>query len=301
VETAQGSPELFSTLVGFIVNAGLVEILSGKGPFTVFAPTNDAFAALSEETVASLTANTTLLAQVLTYHVMPGKILAADLKENMETKTVEGSTVKVESLDPYMINDATVITADIMATNGVIHVIDTVLIPTIDLDSDDATDPKATMDVPTTMDPPVSVEPNTEASPLTGSIVDLAAATEDLSTLAGLLGQAGFLDVLNGPGPFTVFAPTNAAFASLYGPIRNYIVRTPSLLNAVLAYHVINGTAAFSTDMELNMMAMTLEGCPVTVTSLSPVMINRAVVTTADIEASNGVIHIIDAIMLPPP
>lgn len=290
VETAVANPDLFSTLVGFVEAAGLVTTLSGTGPFTVFAPTNDAFAAVPAEIVAALTANTTLLAQVLTYHVVPGTILSTDLTEGAQVATVEGSTVEVASLDPVMINDATVITADIAATNGVIHVIDKVLIP-----------PTLTLDPPATMSPPSTGPVVTETPPSTGNtIVDLAASTPELSTLASLLGQAGFIEALSGPGPFTVFAPTNKAFNSMYGPIRNYIIRTPLLLADVLTYHVVAGSSIFSTDLQLGATAETLEGRSVTVTSLDPVMINRAMVTTADIEASNGVIHIIDAVMIPP-
>ena len=129
VETAVAAGN-FTTLVAAVEAAGLVETLSGEGPFTVFAPTDEAFAALPEGTVEGLLADPEALAAVLTYHVVPGAVMSGDLSDGMMATTVNGADITV-SLDmgTVMINDATVTTADFEASNGVIHVIDSVILP----------------------------------------------------------------------------------------------------------------------------------------------------------------------------
>ena len=121
----------FGTLVAAVQAAGLVDTLKGEGPFTVFAPTDEAFAALPAGTLEQLLADPQgQLSQILLYHVVPGKVMAADVKDGMEAATAQGSPVKFMVADgKVMINDATVITADIETTNGVIHVIDKVILP----------------------------------------------------------------------------------------------------------------------------------------------------------------------------
>lgn len=124
--------ENFSTLVTALQAAGLVETLQGDGPFTVFAPTNAAFEALPEGTLESLLLeeNRDQLIQILTYHVVPGKVMSGDLSDGMTAATVQGSTVEI-SISDYgvKVDDASVVTADVEATNGVIHVIDAVILP----------------------------------------------------------------------------------------------------------------------------------------------------------------------------
>ena len=129
VDTAAGAGT-FKTLVAAVTAAGLVETLKGPGPFTVFAPTDEAFAALGT-TVDDLLKpeNKDKLIAILTYHVIPGKVMAADLKDGMEAKTVNGETVMIDLDNGAMVDDAKVVTADIAATNGVIHVIDKVILP----------------------------------------------------------------------------------------------------------------------------------------------------------------------------
>jgi len=133
VDTAVGAEgEIFSTLVAAVKAGDLVETLKGKGPFTVFAPTNEAFAALPKGTVESLLKpeNKAKLVKILTYHVVAGEVKAADVVKVKSAKTVEGSEVKVNVKDgKVFINESEVIKADIMATNGVIHVINKVLLP----------------------------------------------------------------------------------------------------------------------------------------------------------------------------
>ena len=131
VDTAVSAGQ-FKTLAAALGAAGLVDTLKGKGPFTVFAPTDDAFAKLPAGTVEMLLKpeNKDKLTAVLTYHVVPGKMMAADVVKLKDAKTVEGAMVTVAVKgDKVMINDATVVKADIVTSNGVIHVIDTVLIP----------------------------------------------------------------------------------------------------------------------------------------------------------------------------
>ena len=129
VDTAVGAGN-FTTLAAALEAAGLVETLKGEGPFTVFAPTDEAFAALPEGTVDGLLADPEALAAILTYHVVPGKVMSTDLSDGMMAATVNGADVTVSiDGDTVMVGDATVTQADIEASNGVIHVIDAVILP----------------------------------------------------------------------------------------------------------------------------------------------------------------------------
>ncbi|WP_412561935.1 fasciclin domain-containing protein [Thalassobius sp. MITS945101] len=130
VDTAVGAGS-FNTLVAAVQAAGLVETLKGDGPFTVFAPTDAAFAALPEGTVETLLKpeNKDQLIAILTYHVVPGKVMSTDLKDDMMATTVQGGDIMIDLDNGVMINDASVATADIAASNGVIHVIDKVILP----------------------------------------------------------------------------------------------------------------------------------------------------------------------------
>ena len=130
VDTAAGN-ESFSTLVAAVKAAGLVETLKGEGPFTVFAPTNEAFAALPAGTVEDLLKpeNKDKLTAILTYHVVPGKVMSGDLKDDMIAKTAQGGEVKIDLDNGPMVGDAKITTPDIATDNGVIHVIDKVLMP----------------------------------------------------------------------------------------------------------------------------------------------------------------------------
>jgi uncharacterized surface protein with fasciclin (FAS1) repeats len=119
----------FSTLVTAIKEAGLIDTLSGKGPFTVFAPTDEAFAIIPADTLSAVLADKAKLTSILTYHVVAGKVMAKDVAGMTEAKTVQGSTIAVDTTGGVKINDAKVVSADIECTNGVIHAIDTVLMP----------------------------------------------------------------------------------------------------------------------------------------------------------------------------
>ncbi|MEX0368326.1 MAG: fasciclin domain-containing protein, partial [Ruegeria sp.] len=121
----------FQTLVAAVQAAGLVDTLKGDGPFTVFAPTDEAFAALPEGTVEELLKpeNKDQLTAILTYHVVPGKVMSTDLSDDMEATTVQGEAVTIDLDNGVMVEEATVVSADIETSNGVIHVIDSVILP----------------------------------------------------------------------------------------------------------------------------------------------------------------------------
>ena len=128
VDTAMNAGS-FETLVAAVKAADLVDTLKGKGPFTLFAPNDDAFAKLPEGTVDKLLKDVPKLKKILTYHVVSGKVMAADVSKMKSAKTVEGSEVKIDASKGVKVNDATVSKADVKADNGVIHIIDTVLMP----------------------------------------------------------------------------------------------------------------------------------------------------------------------------
>jgi transforming growth factor-beta-induced protein len=275
VEIAQEDGN-FTSLVAALTAAGLVDDLSGPGPFTVFAPTDAAFAKLDPVVLNDLLTNDTeTLTQILLYHVVSGTANSTDLSDGMEVKTLQGKnvTVKISGSDVY-INDAKVIIADIQASNGVIHVIDTVLIP-----------PKEPV--------PPAPEGNT--------IVDIAVANGNFTSLVAALEAAGLVDELSGPGPFTVFAPTDAAFAKLDPCLLQQLLTCDTdTLTQILLYHVAAGEV-MSSDLTNCQQIQTLQCGDVTVTiHCDAVCINDAKVIIADIQASNGVIHVIDTVLIPP-
>jgi transforming growth factor-beta-induced protein len=281
VATAAANED-FSTLVAAVEAAGLAGALQGEGPFTVFAPTNEAFAALPEGTLDTLLADPQGdLTQILLYHVVPGKVMAADITDGLEVETLQGGLVKFTVADgKVMINDAEIVMTDIETSNGVIHVIDSVLIPP----SGEAAPAEA----------PETTEP-------AQSIVDIAVANEDFSTLVAAVQAAGLVEALQGEGPFTVFAPTNDAFAALpEGTLEKLLADPSGDLAQILLYHVVPG-AVMSSDLSDGMQAETLQGAPVTFTiDGDKVMVNDSNVVAADIVAGNGVIHVIDSVLLPP-
>ena len=254
----------FETLVAALQAADLVDTLKGAGPFTVFAPTDDAFDTLPAGTLDSLLQDIPALTDVLLYHVVSGKVMAADVVALTSATTVLGKdvTVKVEQGNVY-INDAKVIITDIEASNGVIHVIDTVLIPPDD-------------------------------------IVDIAVADDRFETLVAALQAADLVDTLKGAGPFTVFAPTDDAFDALPAGTLDSLLQDIPALTDVLLYHVISGKV-MAADVVALTSATTVLGKDVTVmVDHGNVYINDAKVIITDIEASNGVIHVIDTVLIPP-
>jgi transforming growth factor-beta-induced protein len=258
----------FTTLVAAVQAAGLVDALKGEGPLTVFAPTDDAFAALPEGTVEALLADIPALTDILLYHVAEGKVMAADVVELSNAMTLQGQYADILVEDgKVMIDNAQVIITDIEAANGVIHVIDAVILP----ESRD--------------------------------IVDIAVEDGRFTTLVAAVQAAGLVDTLKSEGPFTVFAPTDEAFAALpEGTIEGLLADIPALTN-VLLYHVVPGkvTAADVVGLDGQSAETALEGQSIAVKlDMNNVYLNENVkVIITDIEASNGVIHVIDAVLLP--
>lgn len=271
------SDENFSTLVTALDAAGLVETLAGEGAFTVFAPTNAAFEALGDA-LNDVLADSDLLTQVLLYHVVDGKVMSPDALAlaGSEVETLSGDkiTLSIEGESLY-INDAMVTAVDIEASNGVIHVIDAVLLPPAD-------------------------DMGAEMSDAPGTIVDIAVADERFTTLVTALQQAELVETLAGEGDFTVFAPTNDAFAAL-GDTLDAVLADNDLLTKVLLYHVLSGSVFSETALTLDGQEVeTLSGDKFAVSVMDGnLYINDAMVIIADIEASNGVIHVIDAVLVP--
>ena len=275
VEIAVGNSD-FSILVAALQKADLVSALQGDGPFTVFAPTNAAF----EKLLASLgiTAEQLLnhpqLKEVLLYHVVSGQVLSSNLTNGMMAATLSGESIKVDLTSGVKINQSSVSTADVMATNGVIHIIDTVLVPSTFV---------------------LSAEPEVPAT-----VVDIALSSDDFSMLVSLLQKADLVGALQGEGPFTVFAPTNAAFEKLLAALNisaSDLMNQPDLAK-VLLYHVVSGNV-MSTDLSDGLMAPTLNGESLKFDLSGGVMVNQSNVVSADIKAGNGVVHVIDTVLVP--
>jgi len=279
-ETASADDNL-STLVSLLSWAG-VDILSDPGPYTVFAPTDAAFDKVNKGVLKCLQEEKyrTELASVLSYHVTMGESSSDMLKNEQKIPTVEGSTVTVTIAGTTIkINTATVTTPDVPATNGIIHVIDEVLIP-IDNAGVKALIDTCSIDIPGT-----------------------AIAIGNFGRLVKLLTDADLVQILSGDGPFTVFAPTNDAFEKL-GPFVNSCLssdKNKAGLIALLKYHVASGRVASST-LKNGTKVETLEGSDATVTIAgTTIKINTATVTTPDVSATNGIIHVIDEVLRPPP
>ncbi|MFZ5808052.1 MAG: fasciclin domain-containing protein [Chloroflexota bacterium] len=265
----------FTTLVAAIQAAGLVDALKAEGPFTVFAPTDDAFAALPEGTLDSLLLpeNKQQLTDILLYHVVSGKVMAADVTGLSAAPTLLGKDVAVKvDMGNVYINESKVVITDIETSNGVIHVIDKVLLP-----------------------------PAEEA--VSNTIVDIAVADGRFKTLVAAVQAAGLVETLSGEGPFTVFAPTDDAFAKLpAGTLDTLLLpENKQQLTDILFYHVVSGKVMAEDVVGLT-SAPTVLGKDITITVKDgKVYLNDTVmVIITDIEASNGVIHVIDAVLLPP-
>ena len=272
VEIAVGDGR-FETLVAALQAADLVDTLAGPGPFTVFAPTDDAFAKLPEGTVEVLLDDIPALTDILLYHVVSGNVTASDVAALDSATTVQGGTVAISVEDDTVsINDAQVVIADIEASNGTIHVIDTVLIPPVE---------------------------EAEPEPPAATIVEIAVGDGRFETLVAALQAADLVDTLAGPGPFTVFAPTDNAFAKLpEGTVEALLGDIPALTD-ILLYHVVPGNVT-ATDVAALDSATTAQGGTVAISvEGDTVSINDAQVVIADIEAANGIIHVIDTVLIP--
>lgn len=267
VETALANGN-FGTLAAALTAADLVEPLQGKGPFTVFAPTDAAFAALPAGTLEMLLErkNKATLSTILTYHVVPGKVLAADVVKLNSATSLNGQTLEIKVDDTgVMIAGAKVTMTDIVCSNGIIHVIDSVMMPS------------------------------------TKTVVETAVEAGTFKTLAAALGAANLVDTLQGEGPFTVFAPTDAAFAALpKGTVETLLKpENRAALTSILTYHVVAGRVPASDVVKRNGVA-SLNGQRLGIKAgKDGVRIGGSMVTVTDIQCVNGTIHVIDAVMLP--
>ena len=278
VQIAQSNPEL-SILVEAVSAAGLVDTLKGRDSYTVFAPTNAAFASLLSElgvTKEQLLADKALLTTVLTYHVLPGTVRRADIPLGKAVTTVQGGIFKVDAVGTALkITDgrnrtANITAADIQAFNGVVHVIDKVILPA------------------------------------NKTIVQTAQSLPDFSILVEAVVAANLQGTLSGTGPFTVFAPTNAAFAALLaelGVSKEALLADKALLTKVLTYHVVPGRV-LKADVPVGTPITTVQGDTLNINAALAITDQRgrrANIVATDVLTSNGVIHAIDKVILPKP
>ena len=274
VEVAQNTPDL-SILVEAVVAAGLAPTLS-TGTLTVFAPTNAAFAALLTElgvTKQALLANKPLLTAVLTYHVLSSTVPLASVPVGKAITPVGGGFFKIESTGGLKITDgrnrvSNITANDIQASNGVVHLVDRVLLP-------------ANKD-----------------------IVATAQALPDFSILVEAVVAAGLVETLQGTGPFTVFAPTNAAFAALLaelGVSKAALLADKAMLTKVLTYHVLP-SRVLKAEVPVGKPITTVQGQSFTLNASLQITDQNARVANlvgTDVFASNGVIHVVDRVLLP--
>ena len=397
----------FTTLIKALEAADLVDTLKSEGPFTVFAPTDEAFAQLPEGTVDALLADIDTLTQVLLYHVVPGVLLSDDLTDGMEAETAQGANVVfTKGADGLMVNDALIDPADVEASNGVIQVIDKLILPplaepaveptaeatptveameemtatveptveameemtatvepTVEAAEEMTATVEATEEMTATVEPTMeateemtataTVEPTMEATEemtatveateeMTATVEPTMEATEEMTAtveateemtataeatptpspteeamgadnivnvfeadgnftiLLAALSATGLDETLTGEGPFTIFAPTDAAFAALPEGTLDSLLADPDALTNVLLYHVAPG-AVMSSDLTDGQSIGTVQGSPVTIgVSDGAYTVNDANIVGPDMVASNGIIHAIDAVLLPP-
>lgn len=276
VQSAQTKPEL-SVFVEALSAADLNATLQGSGPYTVFAPTNDAFTALLGELGLSkdaLLANKPLLTTVLKYHVLSGAVRKSDIPLGKAIVPLAGGFFKIEAAGSALkLTDGrnrvtSVLSTDGGALNGVLHTVDRVLLP-------------ANQD-----------------------IVQTAQATPSLSILVEAVVVAGLADTLKGPGPYTVFAPTNAAFAALLaelGLTKDALLADTALLTKVLTYHVLPARV-LKAEIPLDTPIPSVQGQTIIINSSLQVIDQRgrsSGIAATDIFNTNGVVHVIDKVLLP--
>ena len=267
IPTTAGTTGIHNTLVNAVVQANLLTTLSGDGPFTVFAPTDQAFTDAGVDLTALDTPEgNQALANILQYHVISGEVPASGVTDCLSADAVNGQPLSFTVGDSgVMVNDANVITTDVITSNGLIHVIDKVLTPT-----------DTPRDIPRT-------------AQCTGSHNSLVAAVV----------QAELLTTLQGAGPFTVFAPTDQAFTDAGIDLAE--LNTPEgkqTLSDILLYHVVPSSVPSSAVTDC-MLADAANTQPLSFTVGNGVMVNDANVIQADVMASNGIIHVIDKVLTP--
>ena len=255
-----------NSLVDAVIQAELLTTLQGPGPFTLFAPTDQAFTDANIDLADFDTPEgKASLANILQYHLISGEVMSGDLTDGMVATAVNGDELTVDLTSGVKINEATVTSPDVATSNGVIHVIDKVLMP-----------PVGPLNIPAT-----------------------AANTGIHNTLVQAITQADLLSTLESDGPFTVFAPTDQAFSD--ANIDLAALDTPegkTALTEILQYHVVSGSVASSALTDC-MEADSITNQPLSFTVDNGVMVNDANVILADQQASNGIIHVIDKVLSP--
>jgi len=278
VDTAIGAGA-FGTLVAAVQAAELEDALRSEGPFTVFAPSDDAFAALPDGYVEALLAprNFEKLQELLLYHVVAGEVTSDQLRRYQFTETLSEKYLWIRKFwGRVFVNNARVTTADIEASNGVIHVINKVLVP------------RGFELVPEEVTPELD-------------IVDTAIGAGAFETLVAAAGAAELVDALRGDGPLTVFAPTDDAFAKLPSGLVAALLlpENQGKLQELLLYHVVQGRV-LSSDLRYYQRVPTLQGDEVRIIKwFGNVWVNWSRVTTADVLATNGAIHVINRVLIP--
>ncbi len=276
-----------SILKDIVVSLDLTDMLSSQWPYTVFAPTNEAFANLLKEldtTLKELSKDKELLKTIVQYHVLEGKVLAADvakMKDGSSVKTVWGQEFVIYNQDGVKINDSNVISTDIMASNGIVHLLDKVLLP------------------------PSVIKMLSDNEESKKTIVARAMDSGNFPTLIAAVKAAWLVDMLSDEGPYTVFAPTEEAFAALLAKLdvtAEELLADTEMLKSVLAYHVLPGTYSAEDVMALE-EATWFETAQWTDITINPndgtPMINESMLVDTDMFTSNGVIHVIDQVLVP--
>lgn len=280
VQLAQATPSL-SILVEAVIAADLATTLSGPGPFTVFAPNNDAFVALLGElgvTKDALLKDKALLTAVLTYHVLGAKVEKAAIPIGKKITSLQKGIFKIDtpaggvlSITDGRNRNSKILATDVQATNGVVHIIDKVILPA------------------------------------NKNIVETAVAlAPEFSTLVAAVTAAGLGSTLSSTGPFTVFAPTNAAFAAALtelGITQAALLGNVPLLTKILTYHVVSGTV-LKAEIPVGAPITTVQGETLSISAAFAITDQRARtsnIVITDVFASNGVIHAVDKVILPKP
>ena len=305
--TAASNNPVLSTLVTAVSEAGLVDTLNSEGPFTIFAPTNDAFAAIPADQLDAVLADQELLTSILTYHVVAGQSLkAADLAGAGELETVNGETITFGA-EGTTVNDASVVCSDVPTANATVHIIDAVLMPPMGDMDEESTGDMGDMDdaMMGASGPACSAVPTDGEGSFAGMADDPAATAASnnpvLSTLVTAVSEAGLVDTLNSEGPFTIFAPTNDAFAAIPADQLDAVLADQDLLTSVLTYHVVAGEMLSSQDLLDAGTVTTVNGGDLTIEmDGDAVLVNdSAAVVCMDVPTANATVHIIDGVLLP--
>ncbi len=289
IPTTAAATTIHTSLVAAVEKANLTTTLKGEGPFTVFAPTDEAFTAAGIN-LDDLDSDT--LANILTYHVVSGKVMSTDLTNGMRATALNGGTL-VFSINEgaVSVNGANVVLANVPVSNGVIHVIDKVMIPPAGEICYDM--------VAHTVDVTKTAETCDKSWIPSVDIPMTAAATSIHTSLVAALEKANLTTTLKGEGPFTVFAPTDEAFVAAGINLDDYDTDEKIVaLAEILTYHVVSGKV-MSSDLTDGMEATALSGGMLKFTIGDTVSVNDALVTIADVPVSNGVIHVIDKVLIP--